>query len=60
MTAQKKAAEPSKSSIGMNDHNKREHEERLARDREKLKDPNLNEFQKNEIREKLAREEGKR
>lgn len=54
MTTVKKT-EP-KPSVGMNDHNEREHQARLARDKERLKDPNLNEFDKNEIRERLARE----
>lgn len=62
MTTSKKAA-PSKSANnvgGMNEYSEREHQERIARDKERLKDPTLNEHNKQEIREKIAREEGKR
>lgn len=52
MTAKKQE----KVAVGSNEHNEREHQERLARDKERLKDPNLNEHDKNEIREKIARE----
>lgn len=60
MPTSKKAA-PSKSNAsnagGMNEYSEREHQERIARDKERLKDPSLNEHNKQEIREKIAREE---
>lgn len=63
MPTSKKAAPSKTASVGgnnngggMNEYAEREHQARLERDKERLKDPNLNEHNKQEIREKIARE----
>lgn len=47
-------------SPGSNDHNKKEHEERLARESDKVREgaPGFNEHNKKEHEEKVKREEG--
>lgn len=58
MTTRKQTPEPKAAgqTAGSNEHNDREHAAKVARDKERLKDPNLNEHDKNEIRERMARE----